>query len=551
MLLNKLVIINWKTIVREISFKRGLNLITSVWNSVWKTTLLRSIDFCFGSDGKDFYQDSEFKNNDNKLVFKFLTVNKITFKLFFSIEEKEYEITRRFDTLEWLSINGKKYSNLDIYKQELNRIIFGIEDTRPSFRNMLSKFIRKDILKMKNMIKTLHFSASKDDYILLFFNLFHFKEPNLIYQVAEIRKEKTKLSGRLKAIKWNNTKNSLKQKIKLFDNDIWKIEEKIKSFNLIKAGDYSLDKLKEIQKQIYMESTEKSQLNFKLWLNNESLLLLEKQKSSIQVKYIEEIYKSAEINVWKLQNNLKDTINFHNKMVINKLSFIKKQIGLIEDNIKIVNKKLRTLQAEEGNILRSIWDKDKFSSLYQLQHELSEKSQKKWEEKKILDLINELEEKIDNKKEQILNISKKVDQYTKDFDDNIFIFNKYFSEFSQKLYNQKYLISFSDDYKDILPENIDFNVWWWEKKAYIWLFDLAYISYVDEKKWNYPKFVLHDSTEDTNSLSLENLFKIANTINGQYIVSLLEDKIKTIGKDKLKWDIILSLNNSNKFFNID
>gem|GEM_PF-4231322 len=41
-------------------------------------------------------------------------------------------------------------------------------------------------------------------------------------------------------------------------------------------------------------------------------------------------------------------------MVINKLSFIKKQIGLIEDNIKIVNKKLRTLQAEEGNILRSI-----------------------------------------------------------------------------------------------------------------------------------------------------------------------------------------------------
>ncbi|MBT4632971.1 hypothetical protein HOB94_03155 [bacterium] len=61
---------------------------------------MRSIDFCFGSDGKDFYQDSEFKNNDNKLVFKFLTVNKITFKLFFSIEEKEYEITRRFDTLE-------------------------------------------------------------------------------------------------------------------------------------------------------------------------------------------------------------------------------------------------------------------------------------------------------------------------------------------------------------------------------------------------------------------------------------------------------------------
>ena len=153
MLLNKLVIINWKTIVREISFKRGLNLITSVWNSVWKTTLLRSIDFCFGSDGKDFYQDSEFKNNDNKLVFKFLTVNKITFKLFFSIEEKEYEITRRFDTLEWLSINGKKYSNLDIYKQELNRIIFGIEDTRPSFRNMLSKFIRKDIPKQSRLYK--------------------------------------------------------------------------------------------------------------------------------------------------------------------------------------------------------------------------------------------------------------------------------------------------------------------------------------------------------------------------------------------------------------
>ena len=59
------------TVIREIEFKDGLNLIidspivsnTESGNNIGKTTVLRLIDYCFGSDGKDIWEDPEFKKS--------------------------------------------------------------------------------------------------------------------------------------------------------------------------------------------------------------------------------------------------------------------------------------------------------------------------------------------------------------------------------------------------------------------------------------------------------------------------------------------------------
>jgi uncharacterized protein YydD (DUF2326 family) len=78
--LSKLAIESFDSVVRVITFKRGLNLIldkptpTAIHSgsSVGKTTVLRLIDFCLGSDGDDIWQDSEFKSNVNQDVYGFL-----------------------------------------------------------------------------------------------------------------------------------------------------------------------------------------------------------------------------------------------------------------------------------------------------------------------------------------------------------------------------------------------------------------------------------------------------------------------------------------------
>ena|SRR5579863_201620 len=79
MQLVELLVKQGDSVVRTLPFKPGLNLIldkptpasTQSGNSVGKTTVLRLIDFCLGSDGDDIWQDPEFKSI-NQDVFDFL-----------------------------------------------------------------------------------------------------------------------------------------------------------------------------------------------------------------------------------------------------------------------------------------------------------------------------------------------------------------------------------------------------------------------------------------------------------------------------------------------
>src|SRR5690606_33163611 len=81
MFLKSLKIENDLGLIREIEFQKGLNLIVdetvakdkkTTGNNVGKTTVLRLVDFCLGSSGKNIYQDSEFKEQENSTIKEFL-----------------------------------------------------------------------------------------------------------------------------------------------------------------------------------------------------------------------------------------------------------------------------------------------------------------------------------------------------------------------------------------------------------------------------------------------------------------------------------------------
>lgn len=67
-------------VIRHIDFKMGVNIIkgdttqvndTSSTNSIGKTTLLRSIDFCLAGKWQTLVNDKELKSNRNNTVFEF------------------------------------------------------------------------------------------------------------------------------------------------------------------------------------------------------------------------------------------------------------------------------------------------------------------------------------------------------------------------------------------------------------------------------------------------------------------------------------------------
>lgn len=102
----ELLVTRSSEVVRRVNFKMGLNLIldkptaskTQSGNSVGKTTVLRLIDYCLGSDGNDIWQDSEFKKNVNKEVYDFLHGNQAIMDSTFALVREPTGSTHNRDT---------------------------------------------------------------------------------------------------------------------------------------------------------------------------------------------------------------------------------------------------------------------------------------------------------------------------------------------------------------------------------------------------------------------------------------------------------------------
>ena len=121
--------------IRNIPFKTGLNLIldnetilgTESGNSIGKTTLLRIVDYCLGSDGKDIYTDPEFKTEYNTEVYNFVQNNQVSAQLELTLRNNTNIILERNLIIEgekYYKINDEEISSITKYREKLSELIF-------------------------------------------------------------------------------------------------------------------------------------------------------------------------------------------------------------------------------------------------------------------------------------------------------------------------------------------------------------------------------------------------------------------------------------------
>ena len=101
---------------------------------------------------------------------------------------------------------------------------------------------------------------------------------------------------------------------------------------------------------------------------------------------------------------------------------------------------------------------------------------------------------------------------------------------------------------DLIVTNIEGNPSTGKKKGQIAAFDFAYIQFADNLDIRCLHFILHDQLENIHDNQLNTLVEVANSINGQYIVPILRDKIPT--NINISQYEILSLSQDNKLFKI-
>ncbi len=572
MFLKKLLIKSEKQVIREIDFHLGLNLIvdrsvaltTSTGNNVGKTTVLRLIDFCFGANQSVVYRDPEDTSKIFKKVKDFLENHKVTVKLFLA---KDFDDDHIFLTLEKNFtavkkdekhlINGKDLETNMKYMKELRKLIYGSTSSdNPSFRDLITHNIRIESPGTENTLKVLNQYKTDIDYETL--HLFMFGCPNNVAdEKKKLSKDLAKEKNYLSKLQKNRKLDDLKRLRESALRDIARLK-KIKE-DMVINEDYKkdLDKANQLKHKLSQCSQKYSNYILKRDIINDMIKDLKKESDAVNVNELKSIYEQAKAGVGKLSKTFEDLLQYHNKMINERILNLKSDLPMLEDNIKKELNRINGYEVELQKLNQVLKGASSLDEYEKIISNMSSAHEKLGEYNALISEITKASVRVNTLEKELKEIGDKI--YHEDFkaklDKNIDYFNSFYEEVSSKLYSEKYLLSAPIeitskgkkyyDFKIIDTENFSTG----KKQGESLCFDIAYTMFADEIKLNTLHFLLNDKKELLHINQLALVDQYIREKNIQLIWSILYDKIKSV--PELTNRIILELSEDDKLFRIE
>ena len=565
MFLKKLTIKNGPTLIRNIQFHKGLNLIIDETrtsdrresgNNVGKTTVLRLIDYCFGSDGTNIYKDPEFKDKTNTQIERFLKNNNIIISMTLKEDlesDKSREIVVRRNFLsrsdKILEINGEKQTAKE-FPKKLKELIFKSTKEKPKLRQIIAKNIRDERNRIANTLRVLSPYTTIEEYESLF--LFWLGiEVDTNARKQQLLRDQTTENNLLNRLKREASLSQIEQSLIVVNRTIDELAEEKNSFDVNENYETELEELNKIKMQINEQSTFVSTLELRRDLIVESKAELENEVSSVDGQRIRALYKEAKLLIPELQKSFEDTIVFHNQMIQNKVEYITKEIPILESNLAATKREVSELLTQEKKLARKLKKSGVVEELQRVVSDLNKAFEKKGtleEQKRLWELSIA---KLDDIDKELTKINAGIDSKDDLIQERIAEFNKYFAKMSSKLYGELFVLS-SDKHErgyELKISSLSGNLGTGKKKGQIAAFDLAYIQFADVQGIECLHFILQDQIENIHDNQINSLLtEIVAGVNCQYILPVLRDKLPAdIDVDQYE---VVSLSQSDKLFRL-
>ncbi|MEH6703525.1 MAG: DUF2326 domain-containing protein [Galbibacter orientalis] len=571
MFLKSLEIINSKnsSVIREIQFRNGINLIVDesdesiTGNNIGKTTVLKLIDFCFGANKNNVWQDPENPKEVYSLVKNFLIDNEVLVVLTLSnslnsTDENDVVIERNFLSSRKTvirRINRQPYTDEE-FEDVLKELFFpNLVAEKPSFRQIISHNIRYKDLSINNTLKTLDKFTSDAEYETLYLYLLgcEFNEGNQKQGILQNIRQEDNFKKRLEKFQ---TKSAYETTLSLIENDIKELNSKKSKLNLNENFDSDLNKLNEIKYEINKLSSEISKINIRKELIIEAKNDLEANKSEIDLPQLEQIYNQATDILGELQKSFENMVNYHNQMITEKAKFINNELPNLEQKLEQRNKQLQTLLIQESKLSKIIAKSDSFEELELLISELTEKYRIKGEYENTIQQLQEVEDNLNSYNKELKEIDEALfsDEFEEKVKTQLNKFNKYFSSVSEYLYDEKYALKYEKItnrkgqrlYK-FSAFNTNFSSG--KKQGEISCFDIAYILFARNEEMPSMDFLLNDKKELMHDNQLVKIAQFVNDNDIQFVASILKDKLPVELNNSDNF--ILELSEDNKLFRIE
>lgn len=573
MFIEKLKISTKYETIREMNFHTGMNLIIdntpltadlkSTGNDVGKTTVLKLIYFCLGGEGKDIYTDEENKHEVYEEVKNFLINQEVLVTLTltngFNIPQKNQLVIER----NFLSgknairkINGESILKKDFENELLAKIFPEHKSEKPSFKQIISHNIRYKDNSINNTLKTLISFTSDVEYETLYLYLLGCGFDSGAQKQALTNKMKQENAYK-ERIEKKQKKNSYEVALAIVEDEIVDLNNKKSLLNINENFEEDLNRLNEIKYKISRISSIITKLEIRRDMIVEAKNEMEKDVSSIDLEQLRLLYSESKEYIPNLHKTFEDLVAYHNKMIIEKISFITKELPSLNDRIENEKRTLKELLSDEKELSLKISKSDSFNDLENIISEINEKYRLKGEYENTISQINEVNSIL----EAIENELENIDQYLyssafqEELKKQIKKFNKYFSSVSHELYGEKYALTYEiiNNKKTNKPvykfSTFNSNMSSGKKQGEILCFDLAYIMFADEEGISCLHFLLNDKKELMHDNQLSKVADFVMKKNIQLVISILKDKLPY---DLLnKANVVVELSQEDKLFRIE
>ena len=552
-------------IIQDIKFRlTGLNLIVDntseefkeSGNSVGKSTAIKIIDLCLGAKSvNQLYYDSDTRS-ENLEVKDFLQENRVQAELILvDSKGKEYSIKRDLFSKGKRYILDDKYSEKE-FRCELKRLIFNSDEPKPTFRQLITKFVRIDNTSEERMIKFLPMMANNELYDTVYCFLFNIYDEKLLNDKDEIYnklQECKKVIQTLERSKSISSVSYLEQSLEVVNLGLEELTAKRDQLLYMEQYRDELDKKRKLSVKVGEIQGEMELIEFEIDNIKQSIANLAKDKADINLSNLSAIYNEAESFVPDLQVKFEEMVDFHNKMIQNRIDFINTQLAERQSLLAEYSDKLQEVLKEKEKITIEVLDEGLLDELNVLNNKIEELLLKKGEITQSIHIIQEQEQKYEELDNQLKTFTSEMKN--DGIQEKINQFNVFFTNYCDQLYGEKYFAVYNKNWRKeksfpLTIGSLNGNLGTGKKKAIIVAFDLAYMQYSIKMGIDAPRFVIHDKMENTHINQLKTIFNICNTIDGQYIIPILRERIDKIDQKYIEKSKVLELSSNNKFFKI-
>lgn len=550
--------------IRSIPFMRGLNLIVDETpskrdgvelpegkvsgNNVGKTTVLRCIDYCLGATPEPLYLDPEFKTV-NRSIYQFLENNNPQFVL--ELEDAagtQVTLSRRYADAGGM-IDGEELGKKE-YEAELRWILFRLRTTHPTLRELVPKFVRVEPTAKSSILHWLPYGKN-DNYESIWLALFGFGDPKLLKLRRDIKKDIAKLNKQVKAL--GQVSKSPRQELPVIQRQLQQAKENLSALSLEGVHDGPLGRLGVLRQEINRHNQRLAELDASLTNVRHTLELFKDGVPRMNSLEVKELYQDVRMYVPAIHETYENLVKFHNKLLANKTKFVRRSETELSNETSATKKRLEMLIREESALLQSFTDPNVFADVRRLSDEIARLSQRLGQLEALEKAVEHVRSELASRQTDLIATETGIQQATDAVEQNLEIFNRYYAEYSQLLYGESWLVAlqFTPDGKtnvSLTIVNLEGNEGSGKKKGQIAAFDLAYLRYRQEIGAKTARFTLQDEIELVDATQLRNLFRIAQTIEGQYILPVLQDRLLAVDFPNVDDSVVVRLSQTDRFF---